>query len=328
VTDPASRPVMFRAGHEDSPAPAASPAVIKAAAAGSKVLLADFSEFQPNVADAAYLRWSRAGIMRAMYGAQHVDHAWYGGARRDGLHAGGIAWLGIYQYLVAGQDAAAQARALVSLAGRLRPGEKLICDLEEGNPREQAARWRQWAAVITAAYGPRADPWLYSGLSFGQAAGLSPQWVAAYRSAEPSGSHLLWQFTDRFPVPGVGLADCSAFHGTIDQLAAHGWQATPVPPAKPPVKPPVPARPAPGPAPAGPPPVSVPVARLPVLAQGAAGPHVRTLQALCGARGYPTPVDGTFGPGTKAQVIAVQRHYGLAPDGTCGERTWPAMLGI
>jgi len=35
-------------------------------------------------------------------------------------------------------------------------------------------------------------------------------------------------------VPGVGITDCNRFRGSIDELAALGWQAAPV---KPPVKP-------------------------------------------------------------------------------------------
>jgi putative peptidoglycan binding protein/glycosyl hydrolase family 25 len=319
VSDPEGQPAMFRAGHEDGGTPAAS----APEATGPRVLLADISVWQPNITG-AYLAWSKAIIFRAMYGTQ-VDRAWYGGQRRDFLHAGGAMFTGIYAYLVAGLDAAAQAHALVRLVGNLRPGEKLICDIEEGPASAQAARWRQWSAVITAAYGPRAMPWLYSGLSFGQSAGLSPHWVAAYRATEPGGNHLLWQFTDAYPVPGVGVCDASVFRGTIGELAALGWPATgPVP--KPVPKPP--AKPVPVPVPGRPPPVPVPVTRLPVLSQGASGPHVRTLQALCTARGYPTAIDGTFGPGTKVQVMAVQRHFGLVPDGVCGALTWGALIGV
>ncbi len=306
---------MFRAGGLP-PGPVITPAAV---ITGPRVLLCDASEFQSNIVDAAYLTWSKAIIIRALYGSQHEDRAWYGGARRD---AGGVRFLGVYAYLVAGQDAATQAHALVSLIGHLRQGEKLVCDIEEGPPGEQAARWRQWSAVITAAYGPQAAPWLYAGESFAGAAGLSPHWVAAYRNTEPGGSHLLWQFTNAFPVPGVGTCDCSVFRGTIGQLAAHGWQATVTPPQKPP---PVKDTPAPVPAPK-PPPVPVPVARLPVLTQGDTGPFVRTLQALCTARRYPAVIDGTFGPATKLAVLAVQRHYNLAPDGVCGPATWGVLI--
>jgi hypothetical protein len=220
---------MFRAGAVTG-APGAG---LIPAATTPGILLADISSWQPDIADAAYLAWSRAVVVRAMYGTT-VDGAWYGGARRADLHAAGALFTGFYQYLRAGQDAAAQAHALTGLIGNLRQGEKLICDIEEGPTGAQAGRWRQWKAVITAAYGQAADPWLYAGLSFAAVAGLDPQWVAAYRAVEPGGNHVLWQFSDAYPVPGVGTADASVYHGTIEQLAAHGWQAAPV---KPPVKP-------------------------------------------------------------------------------------------
>jgi hypothetical protein len=274
------------------------------------IMLCDVSEFQPNIADATYLAWSRAVVVRALYGVT-VDRAWYGGARRADLHAGGARFLGIYGYLRAGMDAAAQAHALTGLVGNLRQGEKLICDIEEGPAGAQAARWRQWSAVITAAYGQAADPWLYTGLSFASVAGLDPQWVAAYRAAEPGGNHVLWQFTDAYPVPGVGTADASVYHGSIDQLAAHGWQAVPV---KPPVKPPVKA---PGP--------DLAAKDLPELRQGATGAAVRKLQGLLRAKGYPVAVDGVFGPATLAALKNAQRHYRLTADGVAGPLTWSAL---
>lgn len=223
----ADRPVMFRAGGE--------PRGVPALAAGT-TYLADISEFDPSINDAAYLAWSKAIIIRAAYGDQHDDSAWYGGARRDALHAGGAKLVGIYQYLVAGQDAAAQAHALVMLIGKLRPGEKLICDLEEGDG-DQSVRYRQWSAVLTAVYGTEhgAAPWLYSGLDFAATHNLRPDWVAAYQGSEPATPHLLWQFTPSFPVPGVGLADASVYHGGIAQLAALAYQ--PSPPAPKPAPP-------------------------------------------------------------------------------------------
>lgn len=223
----ADRPVMFRAGGEPRGVPALS---------AGNLYFADVSEFQPDIADAAYLNWSKAIAIRAMYGDAHDDDAWYGGARRDALHAGGAGFVGIYQYLVAGQDAAAQAHALVALVGRLRPGEKLICDLEEGDG-DQSVRYRQWSAVIAAAYGTShgASPWLYSGLDFAATHNLRPDWVAAYGPSEPAMPHLVWQFTPSFPVPGVGLADANVFHGSISELAAHAFQ--PAPPAPKPAPP-------------------------------------------------------------------------------------------
>ena len=105
------------------------------AAPGPVVLMADCSEFQPDIHDAAYLRWSKAIVIRALYGTR-VDRAWYGGARRDALHAGGARFVGIYAYITS-QDVTAQAKAMISLLGKLRPGEKVIADIEEGT-REPA----------------------------------------------------------------------------------------------------------------------------------------------------------------------------------------------
>ena len=199
-----------------------------------QVHLADISEFQPDIADATYLAWSKAIIIRAMYGDAHDDGAWYGGVRRDALHAGGAQFLGIYQYLVASQDAATQARALVSLLGPLRPGEIPICDLEEGNG-DQAGRWEAWRQVILAAYPqlahtPSGSPWLYSGLDYAATHNLRPQWVAAYQATAPSMPHVLWQFSSSYPVPGVGLADCSVYLGSVSELRALITATVPKPP--------------------------------------------------------------------------------------------------
>ena len=190
------------------------------AAAGPVVLMADISEFQPDLHDATYLRWSKAIVIRALYGTS-VDRAWYGGARRDALHAGGARFVGIYAYITS-QDITAQAKAMISLLGKLRPGEKVIADIEEG-PGNQQARWVTWAKAINAAL--HDPPWDYSGLNYAATHGLQPvTWVAAYGSREPSPPHKLWQFTDRYSVPGVGTCDCSMFHGTIDELAALAYQ--------------------------------------------------------------------------------------------------------
>lgn len=224
------QPVPFRAGGlpGETPAPLATHAV--ASAMPGVVLLADCSEFQPDIADAAYLRWSQAIVIRALYGTR-VDKAWYGGARRDALHAGGARFIGIYAYIT-GQDITAQAKALISLLGKLRPGEKIIADIEEGTGSQQT-RWVTWAKTINAALGD--PPWDYSGLNFASVHGLQPvTWVAAYGSSEPSVPHQLWQFTDAYAVPGVGTCDCSVFHGSIGDLAALAYQGAKVqaPPAK------------------------------------------------------------------------------------------------
>lgn len=305
-------PVMFRAGRGSGEllergrvAEGAPEATAEALAASPSVLLADVSEFQPNISDAAYLAWSPAIVIRAAYGTR-TDRAWYGGQRRALLHAGGARFIGIYQYLVAGQDAAAQARQLCSLTGVLQPGEKLICDLEEG-AGNQHARWQAWAQVVRDQLGD--EPWLYSGLFFGQSAGIAPvDWVAAYQRAEPSPAHTLWQFTDAFSVPGVGTCDCSVFHGTIGQLAALAHGGTqPVPP----------------PAASW---TENLVNNLPTLSVGSAGEDVKTVQGLLGARGHGVTIDAAYGPVTRSAVTAFQHSAGLTPDGVTGPNTWGKLL--
>lgn len=222
MTTPAAVP--FRAGRLDGEEPAAAAhamAAHPAALLPGVVLLADCSEFQPDIADAAYLRWSKAIIIRALYGTR-VDKAWFGGGRRDALHAGSAKFIGIYAYIRADQDVTAQAKALISLLGKLRPGEKVIADIEEGTGSQQA-RWVTWAKTVNAALGD--PPWDYSGLNFAATHGLQPvTWVAAYGTREPDVPHQLWQFTDAFKVPGVGVCDCSVFHGSIEELAALAFQ--------------------------------------------------------------------------------------------------------
>jgi putative peptidoglycan binding protein/glycosyl hydrolase family 25 len=302
----AARVTPFRAGARPGEAPRVLTGVPLTAA--PSVLLADISEFQPDLADAAYLAWSKAIVIRAMYGDAHDDGAWYGGARRADLHAGGAAFLGIYQYVVATQDAATQARALATLLGQMEPGEKIIADMEEG-AGPQLARWQAWAQVIRDELGD--EPWSYSGLYFAQAAGLAPvTWLADYTSTEPAEPHTIWQFTDSYPVPGVGTADCSVYHGTIDSLAALGWQGQPAPAPQPTPPAPVPGW------------TEILMTELPELAQGAASEDVRSLQGLLVARRHAINVDGDFGPATRAALQAFQTGVGLPPDGICGQQTW------
>jgi hypothetical protein len=225
MTTPRKAP--FRAGRAAGTFAAA--AVLPEVFSGSYTLLADVSEFQPDIADAVYLAWSKAIVIRAAYGDQHDDKAWYGGQRRDLLHKLGARFVGIYQYLVAGQDGAAQADALNRLVGALRPGEVLIADFEEGQHAMLTAWYNR---MLTLGY-PARYLWTYSGLNFGQANGALPvEWIAAYGQSEPSSPHKLWQFTSSFPVPGVGSTDCSVFHGSMGQLAALAYQA-PKPKPKP-----------------------------------------------------------------------------------------------
>jgi hypothetical protein len=302
--------VPFRAGRE--PGIVAEPMAVPAFS-GPTVLLADLSEFQANLVDALYLAWSRAIVIRCLYGTAHQDHAWYGGQRRALLHAGGARFVGIYAYLVAGQSGASQAQAFHDLVGPIRSGEVFIADFEEG----AEAVLEEWRTKMLALYGTAIRPWLwtYTGLSFGESRGVLPvEWIAAYRAAEPSTRHRLWQFTSGFQVPGVGVADCSVFHGDIDQLAALAFQ-----PSKPKPPPGPPPPPHPGPAwPAG-----------TVLREGDSGAAVRALQTalsdsgIRGVRGI--TVDSVFGQQTLTSLRNFQAARGLTVDGIAGNATRSAL---
>jgi cell wall-associated NlpC family hydrolase len=52
-----------------------------------------------------------------------------------------------------------------------------------------------------------------------------------------------------------------------------------------------------------------------ILRQGMSGHDVRVLQDFLTRAGFPTPVDGQFGSGTKRNVQAFQRAHGLTPNG-------------
>jgi hypothetical protein len=197
------------------------------------VLLADVSEFQPDVVDPVYLAWSKAIVIRALYGTMHDDGSWYDGTRRSALHSGGVKFLGIYQYLVSGQSGVAAAQAFFNLVGPIQKGEVFIADFEEG----AKSALSDWYNEMLKLYGAEIAPylWTYSGLSFGDSEELAPwQWLADYASTEPAQQHTLWQFTDSYTIPGVGVADCSLYHGTITELAALAYDTAAVPKAFPP----------------------------------------------------------------------------------------------
>lgn len=67
---------------------------------------------------------------------------------------------------------------------------------------------------------------------------------------------------------------------------------------------------------------------MPTVREGSNGPAVRELQTLLKSKGFnPGPVDGAFGPKTKAAVLAFQRAQGIAVDGVVGPQTWGKLKG-
>src|SRR5262249_55531023 len=58
------------------------------------------------------------------------------------------------------------------------------------------------------------------------------------------------------------------------------------------------------------------------LQEGTSGPEVPALQQLLKRKGFdPGLIDGKFGPGTEAAVIAFQKSEGLGADGIAGPQT-------
>ena len=69
-----------------------------------------------------------------------------------------------------------------------------------------------------------------------------------------------------------------------------------------------------------------PLRALAVLRRGATGPEVKALQRKLEDLGFsPGKIDGQFGSGTQAAVIAFQKSQGLLPDGVAGPRTLRAL---
>src|SRR5258706_11525736 len=65
---------------------------------------------------------------------------------------------------------------------------------------------------------------------------------------------------------------------------------------------------------------------MPILKQGSSGPAVKDLQQKLKSLGFdPNGIDGQFGPGTLAAVIAFQKSKGLQTDGMVGPATMAAV---
>lgn len=69
-----------------------------------------------------------------------------------------------------------------------------------------------------------------------------------------------------------------------------------------------------------------PIASAPVIKLGSQGDLVVWAQEHLITAGYPTSVDGGYGPLTQAAVQRFQTAHGLTPDGIVGPATWAALL--
>ncbi|MGZ4706448.1 MAG: peptidoglycan-binding domain-containing protein [Acidimicrobiales bacterium] len=70
---------------------------------------------------------------------------------------------------------------------------------------------------------------------------------------------------------------------------------------------------------------------MPLLAEGSTGPVVQSLQNILtngASEGWPAPgpIDGDFGPLTRASVVGFQTWGGVAADGIVGDQTWSVSL--
>lgn len=89
-------------------------------------------------------------------------------------------------------------------------------------------------------------------------------------------------------------------------------------------------RPAPPPPPPPPPtdPLQEAIRMLPAITTNSSDSHrVREVQALLTFQGFPTAIDGGFGPITTDHVLRFQRSRGLAADGVVGPLTWASLVG-
>lgn len=71
--------------------------------------------------------------------------------------------------------------------------------------------------------------------------------------------------------------------------------------------------------------------QIPVLKKGMKGGSVWALQAILVGYGYDIGskgVDGSFGKDTESALKKYQLEEDLEPDGSCGRKTWSALLGL
>ena len=63
-----------------------------------------------------------------------------------------------------------------------------------------------------------------------------------------------------------------------------------------------------------------------ILQKGDKGPDVKVLQSILSARGYDVTIDGDFGSGTEAAVVAFKESEGLSKPTVMGNKAWSRLL--
>jgi GH25 family lysozyme M1 (1,4-beta-N-acetylmuramidase) len=128
----------------------------------------------------------------------------------------------------------------IALVGGLEVGDLVALDLEDTDvpATENLCAWTlEWLELAHRRFGVR--PFVYSGTWYLEPHGLDddrlaawPLWLAAYQTTPPPApapweTVHLWQHSSRGAVNGVG-GDCdlNRFHGTIEELAQLGYQAS------------------------------------------------------------------------------------------------------
>jgi GH25 family lysozyme M1 (1,4-beta-N-acetylmuramidase) len=177
-------------------------------------------------------------MIKATQGTTFVDPR--AAANLAGCRAAGIV-PGMYHFYRHDADPAAQAAFFLQHIGSVQPGDlPPAVDVEEPSDgagpvnysqAEVVQRLRVFANAVRAVTGRAPmiytypDAWRTLTGNSTAFASTSPLWIASYGGATPVlpggwQDYLLWQYTDRGTVNGIGTVDCDRFNGAVMDLTA------------------------------------------------------------------------------------------------------------